>query len=63
MEALYRELAQVDPVCAARLHLSDEKRILRALEVVAATGRSLAEWQDQGRLPAFLPVALVEVAE
>lgn len=53
-EALH---AQLDPVMAARLRPSDPQRILRALEVMAATGRSLAEWQDKGRLPALLQMA------
>jgi len=43
--ALHRELAKADPVMAARLRPSDPQRILRALEVFHATGRSLAEWQ------------------
>ena len=49
VEALYRELAQVDPVCAARLHLSDEKRILRALEVYRQTGETITEHDARTR--------------
>lgn len=33
-----------DAAAAARLHPSDRQRILRALEVVRATGRPLADW-------------------
>jgi tRNA dimethylallyltransferase len=48
-EGLYRALAARDPVMAARLKPSDPQRIVRALEVIDATGISLAEWQgDQG---------------
>jgi tRNA dimethylallyltransferase len=36
-------LAREDPVMAARVH--DRQRVLRALEVVRGTGRSLALWQ------------------
>jgi tRNA dimethylallyltransferase len=38
-------LAREDPVMAARLHANDAQRNARALEVVRATGRSLADWQ------------------
>jgi tRNA dimethylallyltransferase len=40
-------LAARDPVGAARLAVGDTQRLLRAYEVVAATGRPLAEWQDE----------------
>ena len=38
---LLEELRQVDPEAAARLHPSDEKRILRALEVWRETGKTI----------------------
>jgi tRNA dimethylallyltransferase len=41
-----------DPVMAARLRPSDRQRLIRAFEVLAATGRSLADWQA---LPRFRP--------
>jgi tRNA dimethylallyltransferase len=44
-EALHRELEGRDPEMAARLAPADTQRIVRALEVLDATGRSLAEWQ------------------
>lgn len=44
--ALHAVLAARDPVMAARLRPSDRQRVLRALEVLEGTGRSLAEWQD-----------------
>ena len=40
-EAMMARLAQVDPDSAARLHLSDKRRILRALEVWLATGETI----------------------
>lgn len=43
--ALHALLADRDPAMAARLRPSDPQRILRALEVVEATGKSLAEFQ------------------
>lgn len=45
--ALHRRLAEADPLVAARLEPGDTQRILRALEVIEATGRSLAYWQQQ----------------
>ncbi len=38
-------LREVDPAAAARLNPADTTRIARALEVVRATGRTLADWQ------------------
>jgi tRNA dimethylallyltransferase len=54
--ALHARLAACDPVMAARLRPSDPQRILRALEVFAATGRSLASFQG-ARQAALLDVA------
>jgi tRNA dimethylallyltransferase len=44
-EELHRELAARDPGMAAKLKPSDPQRIVRALEVIDATGVSLLEWQ------------------
>lgn len=49
--ALHAELATRDPVMAARLRLSDPQRIVRALEVIDGTGRSLADWQNARSAP------------
>lgn len=43
--ALHARLAAVDPEDAASIRSSDRSRIVRALEVYTATGRSLAAWQ------------------
>ena len=42
---LHRRLASADPAMAARLDPGDSQRLVRAWEVLAATGRSLAAWQ------------------
>jgi tRNA dimethylallyltransferase len=42
---LHRELIARDPQAAARLAPTDIQRIVRALEVLEATGKSLIEWQ------------------
>jgi tRNA dimethylallyltransferase len=46
-ESLHRELESRDPLMAARLLASDPQRVVRALEVIDATGVSLAEWQGR----------------
>ena len=47
--ALLAELAAVDPETAARLHLRDEKRILRALEVYRETGETISAHDRKSR--------------
>jgi tRNA dimethylallyltransferase len=50
---LHLELAARDAVMAERLAPTDTQRIVRALEVIDATGRSLAEWQKLREAPAL----------
>jgi len=50
-QALHAELAQRDPAVAGRLQPADRSRIARALEVIEATGRSLADWHREGLPP------------
>lgn len=45
-QRLHEELQQRDPVMAERLKAGDSQRIVRALEVIDSTGRSLIEWQE-----------------
>ncbi|MCK3657436.1 tRNA (adenosine(37)-N6)-dimethylallyltransferase MiaA [Pasteurellaceae bacterium Pebbles2] len=44
---LHQELAQIDPVSAARINPNDSQRINRALEVFYITGKSLTELSQQ----------------
>ena len=44
--AFHAELTDLDPRMAARLRLNDRQRLIRAREVLEATGRSLADWQQ-----------------
>jgi tRNA dimethylallyltransferase len=53
---LHAELARRDPLMAARLRPSDPQRILRALEVLEATGKSLSAFQG-ARMPPLLDIA------
>ena len=41
---LYHRLLGVDSVAASRIHPNDARRIIRALEVYALTGRPIASW-------------------
>ena len=43
IEAVMAQLRAVDPESAARLHLSDRKRIIRAMEVDLETGETITE--------------------
>lgn len=54
---LHARLSAVDPETAAGLRPSDPQRLLRALEVLEATGRPLAHWQRQGRSTPILDPA------
>ena len=44
-EDLHRRLTEVDPPAAARIHLNDRKRMIRALEVHELTGRPISSFQ------------------
>ena len=48
--AFHAELEKRDPVMAARFHPSHTARLIRAWEVLDATGKSLADWQKEDRL-------------
>ncbi len=60
-DAFFAELGERDPEMAARLEPGDSQRMIRAFEVLEATGVSLAEWQAQPAEgpPAGLRFALV----
>ncbi len=48
--AFHAELEKRDPVMAARFHPYHTARLVRAWEVLEATGKSLSEWQKLSRL-------------
>jgi tRNA dimethylallyltransferase len=52
-------LAELDPATAARIDRMNPVRIQRAWEVLRATGRSLASWQDETPEP-LLPIHQAE---
>lgn len=45
IEKLYQKLKEVDEISASRIHINDEYRILRALEVYIASGKPLSSYQ------------------
>lgn len=47
VEENYRQLLELDPGAAGRLNPTDTTRVGRALEVVLATGTTLAQWQGR----------------
>jgi tRNA dimethylallyltransferase len=56
---VFRErLAALDPAAARRLPPGDRQRLLRAWEVVRATGRPLGDWQRQSAKSAPGPASL-----
>jgi tRNA dimethylallyltransferase len=59
--SLFRELEQRDPEAARRIHARDLRRIVRALEVLALTGKTISEQQthfarEQWRRPCRIVV-------
>lgn len=58
--AMMARLAQADPESAARLHINDKRRILRALEVYLATGETITahNLRTQAVTPRYAAVQL-----
>ncbi len=51
-EVLHTRLAKVDPATAARLHVHDRRRIIRALEVIELEGKPISVLQTDHERPA-----------
>jgi tRNA dimethylallyltransferase len=60
VNALYAELVCRDPETAARLRPSDPQRVLRAWEVMEATGKPLARWQKETGTPVLAGMRLAK---
>ncbi len=60
IEAVLSQLQAVDPESAAKLHPSDQKRIIRAMEVYLETGQTITEHnrRTQAIPPRYTPVWL-----
>ena len=50
-EALYQRLVQVDPESAAKLHVNDQKRVIRALEIYHVSGVKKSEQEEHCKEP------------
>ncbi|MBT3092390.1 MAG: tRNA (adenosine(37)-N6)-dimethylallyltransferase MiaA [Candidatus Thiodiazotropha sp. (ex Lucina pensylvanica)] len=48
LEALHQRLSCLDPAAGRRIHANDPQRILRALEVIEISGKTLTELQQGG---------------
>jgi len=44
---LHKQLAQIDPLAAERIHPNDARRIIRAMEVYELTGKPISSFQRQ----------------
>ncbi len=60
-EALHALLAARDPAMAERLRPSDPQRVTRAIEVIVATGRSLADWHGEAGAPLLRPEEVTRI--
>jgi tRNA dimethylallyltransferase len=60
--SIHRELAQVDPEAAARIHPNHSQRLSRALEVFHSSGVTITQWHQNAAGPAFDHCRIVQLA-
>lgn len=51
LERLHAMLEEIDPVAAAKLHVNDARRVIRAIEVYRLTGKPISQWQQEHDKP------------
>ncbi|MCL1816859.1 MAG: tRNA (adenosine(37)-N6)-dimethylallyltransferase MiaA [Clostridiales bacterium] len=56
---LHQRLADLDSAAAGRIHPHDHYRVVRALEVIEQTGRSISEIQEQSQTDYQMPYQVV----
>lgn len=56
--ALHEQLRQLDEQTAERLHENDTKRVIRALEIILTTGKTLRENGDERKNPDVVMIGL-----
>lgn len=49
-EKLYEDLKRIDPISAAKFHINDAKRIIRALEFYYSHGYTISKQEEKSRL-------------
>lgn len=59
MERVFEELRRIDPVSAENIHPNNVRRVIRALEVFQATGKTMAEYQESQEQELLYDVAFV----
>jgi len=52
--AMHQQLAVIDPQAAKQIHPNDSQRVQRALEVYAASGRSITDWRSETKIQRWL---------
>jgi len=57
-EAMHDKLRSLDEETAQRLHVNDTKRVIRALEIILSTGKTLAQNGDERTKPDVIMIAL-----
>ncbi|CAA0090610.1 tRNA dimethylallyltransferase [Halioglobus japonicus] len=60
--SIHRELAEVDPQAAARIHPNHSQRLSRALEVFLCSGVTMTQWHQKAAGPAFDHCRIVQLA-
>lgn len=59
LQHLHQRLMEIDPVSAARIHVNDPQRLLRALEVYEISGKSLTELTQHSDF--LLPYRVIKI--
>lgn len=59
MDKVFEELRRIDPVSAENIHPNNVRRVIRALEVYHATGKTMAEYQESQEQELLYDVAFV----
>ena len=59
LDALYEELRQLDPLAASRIERTNERRVVRALEVTIGSGRPFSSYGEG--LITYGPVRVVQI--
>jgi tRNA dimethylallyltransferase len=52
-DQLHQQLTAVDPAAAARIHMNDTRRVIRAMEVFELTGKSISSFQTDWAAPSM----------
>lgn len=59
IDRIYRKLKEVDPEQAEKIHPNNHRRIIRALEIYEATGKTKTEWEkEQKRESPYEPLII-----